>query len=71
VRCQDPVRYALPVPRHGNGHCRGTEHGAEHGGRNRAHPVGGNLRSDLLQIAFLPRYPDDEELQVAGAVIYE
>jgi len=44
---------------------------AEHGGRNRAHPAGGSLRSDLLQIAFLPGYPDDEELQVASAVIYE
>ena len=31
----------------------------------------GSLRRDLLQIAFLPRYPDDEELQVASAVIYE
>ena len=31
----------------------------------------GGLRIDLLQIAFLPRYPDDEELQVASAVIYE
>ena len=53
------------------GHCRRTEHGAEHGGRNRARPAGGSLRSDLLQIAFLPRYPDDEELQVASTVIYE
>jgi hypothetical protein len=29
----------------------------------------GSLRGDLLQIAFLPRYPNDEELQIAGAVI--
>jgi hypothetical protein len=66
-----PVWYSLPVPRHGNGRCRGAEHGAEHGGRYRAHPVGRRLRSDLLKIAFLPRYPDDEELEVASAVIYE
>ncbi len=31
----------------------------------------GSLRSDLLQIAFLPRYPNNEKLQVASAVIYE
>lgn len=53
------------------GHCRRTEHGAEHSGRNRAHPAGGSLRSDLLEIAFLACYPDDEELQVASTVIYE
>lgn len=35
------------------------------------HPVEGSLRSDLFQIAFLPRDPDDQELQVATAVIYE
>jgi hypothetical protein len=33
--------------------------------------LGRSLRSDLLQIAFLPRYPNDEELQVASAVTYE
>ena len=62
ICCQCPI---------GLGHCRRAEQGAEHGGRNRAHPAGGSLRSDLLQIAFLPGYPDDEELQVASAVIYE
>jgi len=30
-----------------------------------------SLLSDLLQIAFLPSYPDDEEFQVASADTYE
>ena len=32
---------------------------------------GRNSSAILLQIAFLPRYADDKELQVAGAVIDE
>jgi hypothetical protein len=69
--CQDPVRYTLPVPRHRNGHCRGLSTGpnAAEGIERIRRAVA--WHSDLLQIDFLPRDPDDQELQVASAVICE
>ena len=52
MRREDPARDALPVSRNGERTLpasRRIEHGAEDGGRNRAHPAGCYEARELLE----------------------